>query len=199
MKENQDNIDKWLKFLDPENLKENLMFSSLFIASFEAFKDYVVDEVKFFFNNGFSDGEFTFSEDYNTKVKSLDKSILKATLLWLKNLDAIDDNDIQSYDELRQYRNKLSHELMNLLFEGLPKELPEKFAQLITLRVKIEKWWIMNIEIPTNPDFDASTEVKEEDVMTSSQMFNQLIFDMLSGDEKRASYYQNEFKQRFNR
>jgi len=199
MKRNQDNIDKWLKFLDPENLKGNLMFSSLYIASFEAFKDYVVDEVKFFFNNGFKDGEFTFSNEYNTKVKILDKSLLKATLIWLKDLEAIDEKDIETYDELRQYRNKLSHELMTLLFEGLPQELPEKFAQLIALRVKIEKWWIMNIEIPTNPDFDASTRIKDEDIMTSSQIFNQLIFDMLSGDEKRASYYQNEFKQRFNK
>lgn len=199
MKRNQDNIDKWLKFLDPENLKGNLMFSSLYIASFESFKDYVVDEVKFFFYNGFKDGEFTFSNEYNTKVKILDKSLLKATLLWLKDLEAIDEKDIETYDELRQYRNKLSHELMTLLFEGLPQELPEKFAQLIALRVKIEKWWIMNIEIPTNPDFDASTEVKEEDIMSSSQIFSQLIFDMLSGDEKRASYYQNEFKQRFNK
>jgi hypothetical protein len=33
--------------------------------------------------------------------------------------------------------------------------------------------------------------------MTSSQIFNQLIFDMLSGDEKKASYYQNEFKKKF--
>jgi len=199
MKRNQDNIDKWLKFLDPENLKGNLMFSSLYIASFEAFKDYVVDEVKFFFNNGFKDGEFTFSNEYNTKVKILDKSLLKATLIWLKDLEAIDEKDIETYVELRQYRNKLSHELMTLLFEGLPQELPEKFAQLIALRVKIEKWWIMNIEIPTNPDFDASTRIKDEDIMTSSQIFNQLIFDMLSGDEKRASYYQNEFKQRFNK
>lgn len=197
MKDTQDNIDKWLKFLDPENLKGNLMFSSLFIASFEAFKDYVVDEVKFFFNNGFADGEFTFSEEYNTKVKALDKSILKATLLWLKDLEAIDEKDIETFDELRQYRNKLSHELMTLLFEGLQQELPEKFARLMALRVKIEKWWIMNIEIPTNPDFDANTEIKEEDIMTSSQIFNQLIFDMLSGDEKKASYYQTEFKKRF--
>ena len=105
MKENKDNIDKWLKFLDPENLKGNLMFSSLYIASFEAFKDYVVDEVKFFFNTGFSEGEFTFSEEYITKVKALDKSILKATLIWLKDLEAINEKDIETYDELRQYRN----------------------------------------------------------------------------------------------
>lgn len=197
MKENKDNIDKWLKFLDPENLKENLMFSSLYIASFEAFKDYVVDTVKFFFNTGFADGEYTFSKDYSTKVKALDKSIVKATLLWLQDLEAIDAKDIETFDSLRQYRNKLSHELMTLLFEGLPEELPEKFVQLIALRVKIEKWWVMNIEIPTNPDFDSSTEIKEDDITTSSQMFNQLIFDMLSGDEKKASYYQNEFKKRF--
>ena len=135
---NKDNIDKWLKFLDPENLKENLMFSSLYIASFEALKDYVVEEVKFFFNTGFSDGEFTFSDDYNIKVKAKDKSILKATLLWLKDSGAIDDNDIETFDKLRQYRNKLSHELTSLLFEGLPKELPEKFVQLIELRVKLK-------------------------------------------------------------
>ena len=199
MKEDKDNIDKWLKFLDPENLKENLMFSSLYIASFEAFKDYVVDEVKFFFNTGFSEDEFTFSEDYISKVKALDKSILKATLLWLKDLEAIDEKDIEIFEELRQYRNKLSHELMTLLFEGLPQELPEKFAQMIALRIKIEKWWVMNIEIPTNPDLDGNHEIKEEDIMTSSQIFNRLVFDMLSGDEKQASYYHNEFKQRFNK
>lgn len=192
----KDNIDKWLKFLDPENLKGNLMFSSLYIASFEAFKDYVVDEVKFFFNDGLQNGEFTFSKRY-TEVKALDKSLLRASLLWLKNLEAIDEKDIDAYDELRHYRNKLSHELMTLLFEGLPNELPEKFAQLIALRVKIEKWWFLNIEIPTNPDFDSNTEVKGEEIMTFSQIFNQLIFDMLSGDEKRASYYHNEFKKRY--
>lgn len=198
MKNEKANINKWLKFLDPENLKDNLMFSSLYIASFEAFKDYVVDEVKFFFNTGFSEGEFTFSEEYISKVKALDKSILKATLLWLKDLEAIDEKDIEVFEELRKYRNKLSHELMTLLFEGLPQELPEKFAQMIALRVKIEKWWILNIEIPTNPDLDGNPEIKEEDIMTSSQIFNRLVFDMLSGDEKQASYYHNEFKQRFN-
>lgn len=198
MKEISEN-DKWLKFLDPQNLKENLIFSSLYIASFEAFKDYVVENVKFFFNNGFSDGKFTFSNEYRTDVQSLDKSLLKASLIWLKNMNAIDNIDIDIYDDLRQYRNKLSHELMNLLFEGLSEELPAKIAHLIALRVKIEKWWILNIDIPTNPDYDSSPEIKEEDITTGSQMFNQIIFDMLSGDEKRASYYQNEFKKRFNK
>jgi hypothetical protein len=88
---------------------------------------------------------------------------------------------------------------MTLLFEGLPEKLPEKFAQLIQLRVKIEKWWILNIEIPTNPDFESDIEINEDNIMTSSQMFNRLFMDMLTGDEKTASFYKNEFKKKFNR
>ena len=193
-----DNIDTWIKFLDPDNLKGNLMSTSLYIASFEGFKDYVVEEVKFFYHVGLKDGEDLFSADYEVKVKSRDKSIVKATLLWLMEMGAINESDIQLFDELRKYRNKLTHELMDFIFQGLSDEFPIKFAQLIQLRVKIEKWWILNIEIPSNPDFD-SKEVKEDDITTSSQIFNQLVFDMLSGDEKKASYYKNEFMKTFNK
>jgi hypothetical protein len=194
-----DNLDKWIKFLEPENLKGNLMFSSLYIASFEAFKDYVLDEVKFFFHVGFTKGQDIFDPKYESSVKSKAKSPVKETLIWLKEMEGIDEKDIVLYEELRKYRNKLSHELMTLLFNGLPVEFPEKFSQLIQLRIKIEKWWILNIEIPTNPDFYSTQKIREEDIVTSSQIFNQLIFDMLSGDEKKASYYQNEFKMRFNK
>lgn len=189
-------IEKWHRFLNPENLKDNLIFSSLYISSYESFKDYIVDTLKFFYNKGFSDGEFTFSRDYTLKVKSLDKSIFRASLLWLKNMNAINENDLITLEELRIYRNKLSHELWELLFEDLSQELPEKFMQLISIRIKIEKWWILNIEIPTNPDYDLQTEITEDEITTSSQMFFKLIMDMLSGDDKTASFYQNDFKKR---
>ncbi|MDR2948546.1 MAG: hypothetical protein LBV71_05005 [Prevotella sp.] len=187
-----------VEILNPENLKDKLISSSLYIATFESFKDYVIEEVKFFFNTGFSDGKYTFSESYKTDVLSKDKSILRATFLWLRDFGTINDKDIETFYELREYRNKLSHELMELLFDGLPEELPEKFIQLLKLRVKIEKWWILNIEIPTNPDFDAQQEVLEKDITTSSQMFNQIILDMLSEDEDKANFYMNEIKKNFN-
>lgn len=192
-----ENNEKWLRFLDPENLKENLIFSSLYIATYESFNDYVIEEVKFFYNTGFTNGEYVFSDSYKSDVLSKDRSQVKATLLWLKDSGAIVDRDIDIFDELRKYRNKLAHELMSLLFEGLPEELPDKFIELIKLRVKIEKWWILNIEIPTNPDFNAHIEILDKDITTSSQVFNQIILDMLSGDEKKASFYQNEMKKYF--
>lgn len=189
--------EKWLRFLDPENLKDNLLFSSLYVAYFESFKEYVVETVKFFFNTGFSEDEYIFSDDYKTKVLSKDKSPIKATLIWLKELEAIDQSDILLYDELRQYRNKLSHELLTLLFEGLHDDLPKNLTKLINVRVKIEKWWILNIEIPTSGDYEAHETPTEEDIMTGSQLVNKLIFDMLSGDEKKANYYREEFAKKF--
>lgn len=189
-----ENNEKWLKFLDPENLKENLIFSSLYIATYESFNDYIIEEVKFFYNTGFINGEYIFSDSYKSDVLSKDRSRIKATLLWLKESEAIDDKDIEVFDELRKYRNKLAHELMNLLFEGLPEKLPDKFIELINLRVKIEKWWILNIEIPTNIDLVTHVKISDKDITTSSQIFNQIILDMLSGDEQKASYYQNEMK-----
>lgn len=197
MSKENNNTEKWLQFLEPGNLKDNLTFSSLYIATYESFKDYIIEEVKFFFNTGFSDGKYIFSKSYNSDVLSKDKSLAKATLFWLMEMGAIEDQDLVIFDELRKYRNKLSHELMTLLFEGLPKELPEKFIDLIKLRVKIEKWWILNIEIPTNYDFDTHIKISEKDIVTSSQVFNQIILDMLSGDEKKASFYLNEMKKFF--
>ncbi|MGB4654195.1 MAG: hypothetical protein ACOXZ9_07785 [Bacteroidales bacterium] len=196
MTKDKENTDKWLNFLDPDNMKDKLIFSSLYIATFESFKDYVVDEVKFLFNTGFSDGEYTFSGRYKTEVLSKDKSIINATLLYLKDLGTIDENDVEIFNELRKYRNKLSHELMDLLFEGLPEELPEKFIQLIKLRVKIEKWWILNVEVPTGFDLYSNNNISEKDIYTSSQMFNQIILNMLSGDEKKANFYVNELKKK---
>lgn len=196
--EKNENIEKWIKFLHPGNLKDNLMFSSLYIATFESFKDYVIDEVKFFFHVGFSDENDNFDPKYIESVKSKDKKYIdNASLLWLIEIEAISQEDFELYKELRQYRNKLSHELMTLLFEGLPEELPEKFNKLIQLRTKIEKWWILNIEIPTSCDFDSEEEITETDIFTSSQIFNQIIFDMLSGDEKKATYYREEFIKKF--
>src|ERR1700679_2137356 len=112
------NFEKWANFLNPDNLKGNLMNCSLYIAVFESFNDYVVEEVRMFFNNGFKDGEFTFSPSYTTDVLNRNRSPLIATLMWLQEQGAISDNDLALFEKLKKYRNKLAHEMIELLFEG---------------------------------------------------------------------------------
>lgn len=189
----ENNFDKWIAFLYPEKLKDNLIFCFLFIAVYESFKDYVVEEVKFFFHMGADQTGDIFSSRYKTSVLDKDKNTLNATLLWLLELGAIGESDIERFQEIRKHRNRLTHEMMECLLEGMPKELPECLADLFTLRIKIEKWWVLNIEIPTNPDYDSSSDIREEDIMTSSQIIYRIIMDMLSGDNQAAAFYRDEF------
>jgi hypothetical protein len=195
-----DNFDRWIDFLDPENLKGHLISSALYIAVYESFTDYVIDEVKFFFNTGFNENGFTFSDSYEKSVLTKDKRIINASLLWLKEITAISESDIETFNEIRSFRNKLTHELMDLLFKGLPPDFPQKFADLIALRIKIERWWILNVEIPTNPDSENLKNIEEKDIITGSEMIYRIIMDMLTNDEKTANYYRNEFqKYRFHK
>ena len=183
-------------YLNPEKLKNKLIISSLFIASFESLKDYIVEELKFFYNIGFSGDKYILSKEYTKDVLEKDKSVLKASLLWFKDNGALSDEDLMIFDRLRAYRNKLSHELMRLLFDDLLDNISEDFNKLLEIRIKIEKWWILNIEIPTNLDFDNRKEITEDDITTPSQMIYKLILDMLSEDYDTAHFYINEMRKR---
>lgn len=187
--------DKWIAFLDPKNLKGNLISCALLIAMYESSKENTISQVKSLFHIGFKDGVDLYSENYK-EVLAKDKSPFKATLLWLKEHEAISEEDISSMDSIRKYRNQLAHEMMNLLFEGLDSDYLSHFELLLSIRIKIERWWILNIEIPTNPDYDGK-EITEDDITTSTQITYRLILDMLSDDEKTANYYREHLLNHF--
>lgn len=185
--------EKLLKALDPDHLKDNLMSSSLYIALFESFKDSVVETLKMFYMRGYEDGKLILSAEYASEVKRRDKSEIKAVLLWFQENGAIDDADLELYDTLRVFRNEVVHKLLGYLFEGMPDELPINVVKLQALRIKIEKWRILNIEIPISGDYDADHEVQEDDITPGIQVMSQMIFDMLSDDEEKANFYRTEF------
>ncbi|MBC8882889.1 hypothetical protein H9X57_04400 [Flavobacterium piscinae] len=133
------------------------------------------------------------SDDYKTYVlsKDKDKNPVKASLIWFKENNAITDEDILVYDELRKYRNVIAHEMLEKLFDGINKDYGEKLNQLVELRIKLERWWIFNIEMETG--MIENPENIKEDVISNSQMIFKLIFDIVSGDEEKSNYYYNEF------
>ena len=189
-------VDKWINFLKPENLKGNLISCALFIAIYESLKDYIIEEVKSFYCNGFVDQEFTYSAEYRTDVLERNPSPFFATLYWLKDQGAINDNEIELVQKLKKYRNRLSHEMMQLVFDAAFDDFPENLSSLMALRIKIERWWVINIEIPTSPDIDSTIDINEESIQTSSQILYRVIMDILSGDEETANYYYREFSKK---
>jgi hypothetical protein len=82
--------------------------------------------------------------------------------------------------------------MIQSIFEGLSENYYTHFNNLIELQIKIDRWWLFEIEIPTNPDFDGS-EIDLDNTMTGSQMMFKLIGDLLSDDEKTSNYYKDEF------
>ena len=135
-----ENFDKWLAFIKPENLKDNLICCSLYIAFFETTKAYIVDQVKDFYSIGWNqDSGDVISENYKIDVVANDpKNIVHASLLWFRKTNAITDEDIQLYSELRKYRNLIAHEMLEKLFDGLNKDFSDKLTQLIDFRIKLE-------------------------------------------------------------
>jgi hypothetical protein len=189
---------KILDLLNPKVFKSNLILSSLFIAYFENTTDFIIDQPRSFFCHGFdSDKGELISTDYKSKVLDLDKKPINASLKWFQSNGAIDEKDIQIFEDLRRYRNKLSHELTKILLdEGLDSNsYAENLAKLFTLRIKLEKWWFFWFEIEF-ADVENPEQLKESDVTTGGQIIYQLFADLLSDDKEKANYYMTELKKR---
>ena len=187
----------WEKFLNPEVLRTNLIVASLYIAAFEMLKDSIIGRLRDFFKDGFNENGWIINDRYESEVLSLNKSPLYASLEWLKNMDAINEVDVENFNEIKNCRNELAHEIANFISKGPNIDPLPLFSKITDLLYKIEKWWILNVEIPTNPDFDGK-DIDEEGIEPGQIMTLRLLTDIALGAEKESKFYYNEFMKQKN-
>lgn len=186
----------WVEFLNPEVTRLRMIAASIYIAGFEILKDSVVDRIRSFFWTGFDESGDKIDPKYQSDVLARNRSPVYASLDWLKEMNAIDDGDVAVFDRVKTCRNILAHKLFSALAsEGLPPEFEECFSSMVALLRKVEVWWITNVEIPTNPDYDGS-EVDEDAIIPGPVMSMQLLMDIALGDEQRSRFYYDEFRKR---
>ncbi len=153
MNNNKDNLEQ---FFNPENINISLKFISLYIAVYENFKSTIVNNVKYFYWSGIKDGKEQF-ENYENEVlnKSQNKKnrTLRGTLQWLKDNNAINEEEHLLFEKITDRRNQLAHNMSELILNGLEADIIDLFTDMIKLFEKIEKWWIKEIEIPISGDF----------------------------------------------
>jgi hypothetical protein len=130
--------ESWEKFLPPDTLKGNLIAISLFITAYEMFKDSIVEKPITLFTNGFDEHGPTIDDEYKTDVFARSKSKLYASLLWLKEMEAIEQSDIEVFDSIRQHRYEVAPEPMELLANSRRNLDITKFRDLTFLLIKIE-------------------------------------------------------------
>ncbi|KJZ61742.1 hypothetical protein VD17_28225 [Pseudomonas fluorescens] len=171
-------------------MQERLISASLYITAYEMLKASIVDRLKDFFCIGFTEDGITTSPDYKRKVLALNKSPIYASLVWLKDAEAIDQGDIDVFDQLRQLRNSLAHELPEVVLAGKNLALRERMQDVMNLMRKIEIWWIVNVEIETDPDFDGR-DINPDEITPGPILMMQIMLEVLSGNEALREHYKS--------
>ncbi|AOZ51130.1 hypothetical protein [Chromobacterium vaccinii] len=186
-----DSTDQWERFLDPDVVRPSLFLATMFITTFEILKDSVVDNIRSFYANGFNKHGPIVGLDYQSEVLSKNKSPLYASLQWLLENNAIDDEDLVTFEKLKSTRNLLAHQLFAVVTGQVQSAHEAQFDALVALLRKIGVWWVINVEIPTDPDFDGE-EIDEEGIVPGSVLSLQMLIHVASGNTELLEYWRKE-------
>lgn len=187
---------QYLDFLNPDILRPRLLTTSVYIAGFESLKEAVISQPRSLFWTGFDQRGERISPDYQKEVLSRHANPVVASLLWFQEAGAIDAQDLEAYDRLRQCRNRLAHELLDIVSsEGLPEGLDDRFAEMIALIRKLGVWWILNFELATDPDW-ADKEIDEKEIIPGRQIALQLLCDVALGAHEQSRHWHEGFRER---
>lgn len=141
------------KLFSPELTKSILMAAAIYLLTYELLKSSIIGEIKNFFGVGVGYENQTMQQKYESEVLSLDKSVFVAPCKWLHKMEAITQEDIQTILSLRELRNKIAHQLPDYLIDANANITVDELRKIYNILVKIDSWWIREVELPANPDF----------------------------------------------
>jgi len=189
-------MESWQKLLHPKILKRNLITASLYLSAYEVCKKSIIEKPKSFFSDGIMEEKLNL-EEYKKEVLSLAKSPLDATLLWFKSSGAINDQDIEGFKNARKLRNDIAHELPLYISEDDRNIDQSAYESLLEVTHKIGVWWVINYELPINPDYDGQ-EIDESEIKTGTLLMLQMIMDIAYDNEPEEGYYFKNAVERMN-
>jgi hypothetical protein len=185
----------WEDFLNPDIVRPYLIVTSVYIFAFQILKDSIIGRIRDFFCNGFNEKGEIIDSKYQTEVLGLNKSPVYASLEWLKSMKAIEQNDVEIFERIKKCRNTLAHDFSHLTTgTGLPQDFDNNFRNMVSLLRKIEVWWIMNVELAVNPDYDGQ-EIDESGIIPGPLMSLQILCDVALGSDEQSKFYLEQFKQ----
>ncbi len=189
--------DTWADFLNPEVIRTRFVRAGLFLVAHEMLLSAIKDRVHDFYSDTWTATEgWKPSPSYREEVLPLDpkgkNDPLRASIAWLRQMEAIDENDEAEFRELTEERNRLAHELHNVVGGTQLHDFENLFPRLVALVAKIERWWVINVEIATDPDlFDA--DIDEDGVTPGSLMLLQVLSQVALGNDEEAWALYREF------
>lgn len=187
--------ESWLKFLNPTQLRFNLIAASTFITGYEYFTSSTVKRVRDFFTMGFDERGLILDEaTYKRDVLDQHKSRLRASLLWLRDRGAIDDADIDSVDRLREHRNELSHELHRFVATTGSEVNIHLLHEIRRVMDKVERWFFA-VEVSVNEELQEmeANGVDMSGAILGGLLFLDLLIDTALGTGELSQSLYDEF------
>lgn len=182
------NNDHWERFLDPDILRPSLLSATMFITTFEVLRESVVGRIRDFYSNGWGQSGPIIGPDYQLKVVSKNKSLLYASIQWLRESDAINDDDLDTFEQLKKTRNLLAHQLFPIVTGETESGHVDQLPALFELLRKIEVWWILNVEIDTDPDL-INENIKEANIIPGALISLQILIEVASGNKELLEHW----------
>lgn len=177
----------WEKFLNPQTLKNNLVKCSVYIVFFEKLKESIIEKIRDFYWTGYLDGKDIISDEYKKRFYKQGIDIFDESLNWLVENEAISNADKQKIIELKDHRNEIAHEMVNFI-TSIEKDVKESLLlECYEILSKIDKWWIIEVELPTNPE---SIQLDPESIdyggiFSGNMVLLQLLYMVYTGNDKK--------------
>lgn len=169
------------KISTPETLKRNLIIASLILTAYELMKYSLIERVKGFFEidkSHISESQNEHKNEIEQIRAKLPRKLQKYSLLvyalWFKEHNALTEDDFINVKKIWKYRNEIAHELIKFLVDS-DFEVDMKYLfQIRDVVGKADIWWIREVEIPINPDFN-DVKVKDSDIRSGMLILDHLI------------------------
>lgn len=169
-----------------EKVKDNMIFFSMYLLLFENMKENCISRLKSFFEgiqtiNG--KVKLAISNEYKkieNKKFNGKKNIFLATMNWFVENGAINQEEFETLINIRNDRNKISHELLKLLYNDFDEVMVENFLKCIEIYKKIDNWWILNIEIPISGEYNFD-EILEDQVISGNLLMISIVMENIYG------------------
>ena len=84
-------------------------------------------------------------------------------------------------DDIRKHRNELAHELSRFLGSAESDINISLLERIYYLMTQIDRWWIKEVEIPINPDFDGQ-DIADSDISSGSMLIFQMVIKVVTGE-----------------
>lgn len=193
-----DTVDQWEAFLNPNIIRPKLISAGLFLVGHEMLLDSIKRHPLSFFANTWTAKGPQQSAKYEEEVLARDpkgkNDAKRGSIAWLRMMDVLSADDEADIKKVDDARNELAHEMTAMVSGSKPPNFAEHFETLMALVQTIEKWWIINVELPTNPDFDGQ-EIDEDGIVSGPSWIMQMLGQVALGEGEEAWSLYREFVQ----